>query len=68
MHYCPYTNACDHMKARKAPDDTTYCVHCTRIQVFIYGATFQVMSKMITLPEPYPKHTLSPEIDDEMKF
>ena len=43
-----------------------YCIHCNRIQVTIYGATF--MSKMIILPELYPKHTLSPEIDDEVKL
>ena len=52
-----------------SPMTTAYCVHgcvhCNKIQVSIYNAPF--MSKMITLPEEYPKHTLSPEIDDEMK-
>ena len=45
---------CDHMKVRE--------VVCT---LSIYRATF--MSKMITVPEEYPKHALSPENDNETK-
>ena len=42
---------------------TACCAHY--IKRSIYAAT--PMSKMITLPEEYPKHTLPPENDDETK-
>ena len=49
--------------------DSVHDDHCifyiTLEYIYLWG---NFISKMITLPESYPKHTLSPEIDDEKKL